>query len=41
VERYQDWLKAPVAHSMAFMRLCPADLLQASQPALTSTPLFE
>ena len=26
---YQDWLSAPVAHSMAFMRPCPADELQA------------
>lgn len=40
-ERYQDCLEAPAEHSMDFMRLCPAHLLQASQPAPTTTPLFE
>lgn len=40
-ERYQDWLEAPVDRSMAFMRLCPADSLQATQPSSTSPPLFE
>ncbi|MDO9142498.1 MAG: SOS response-associated peptidase family protein, partial [Methylobacter sp.] len=40
-ERYQDWLEAPVDLSIAFMRLCPADSLQATQPTSTSHPLFE
>jgi putative SOS response-associated peptidase YedK len=40
-ERYQDWLEAPVDLSMTFMRLCPADSLQATQPTSTSDPLFE
>ena len=28
-ESYQDWLTAPVEHSVAFMRPCPAEVLQA------------
>jgi putative SOS response-associated peptidase YedK len=39
-ERYQDWLQAPAEHSMDFMRLCTADLLQTTQPASTTEPLF-
>ena len=27
--QYQDWLEAPVTHSMAFMRPCPDDVLVA------------
>jgi putative SOS response-associated peptidase YedK len=37
-ERYQDWLEVPVEHSMAFMKLYAADLLQAeSAPPPTPT----
>ena len=39
-DRYQDWLQAPTARSMDFMRLCTADLLQATQPTSTTEPLF-
>lgn len=40
VERYDDWLQAPAEHSLDFMRLCSADLMQASQPAPTSSLPF-
>lgn len=39
-ERYQDWLQAPAEHSMEFMQLCLADLLQATQSTSTTEPLF-
>lgn len=31
-EQYQDWLSAPVEHSMEFMRSYPASALQATAP---------
>ncbi len=31
-DRYQDWLEAPVTHSMAFMRRCSDDALQVISP---------
>ena len=32
--QYQDWLEAPVEHSMEFMRAYPADALQSALPTL-------
>ena len=40
-ERYQDWLDAPAERSMAFMQMCPADSLQATEPTSPGAPLFE
>ena len=39
-ERYQDWLEAPAAHSMAFMQHLPEIALQAVPAVVTNASLF-
>ena len=39
-ERYQDWLEAPAAYSMAFMQHLPDIALQAVPAVATSPSLF-
>ena len=39
--RYQDWLEAPVEHSMAFMRPYPAEALRAIAPTPPSAGLHQ